>query len=263
MTNIANDIDEQDELDFFTNPQLVEKAMQESNRGNFRPKYLHFIADIKGSPIQPWQRTLQNGTEVKAVMLEFTNMEVLECVRGEVFADDSDDYIMNLPRNPSSNSEVALMVASAGLVDPKIKSLRHFAGLKKVEFEERAHHYTTRRPTHKETDVTSDNYGKDVWEDVPVTVYYYHVVSIGGSNKGTPKKSTEITLAGRAAAMTIIVNAGADGISTTDFGKAAVRDKIIQADTALMAAIEDGSFISKSVEDGTLKTEDGVITSVA
>lgn len=255
MTN-----EEYDELDAMTNPEMVKKAMVENQRGKNRPVFLDIICDIRPVEVVKYDGDDGNGGTREKVSLELTNIRVNRCKAGEVFTDTDYTLEMNWPKQPNDNVEVALMVASAAKVDPKVNSIRKFPGLKNVHLVEEAHPWTIQVKRMDEfNEPVLDDKGKQVYDKQQLTTYYYAVKGIGGKASvnqpdSKPKEVVKATEEQIAVAITLI-ESEADGISDSDFNKAAMKNEVLKGNVdALMngSLIADVIATGKIVRDGEL-----------
>jgi hypothetical protein len=250
-----------------SNPQAVKQAMEEQERGSFRPKYLNFSADI-GDLIGPYKETVgtDNQTEVTRIALPLKNLNITKSTEALQIVEDKLE--ITWPDNPKDSDEVVLMVASAMAINPEINWIGAFSGLKQVFFEERVHLYDSRAETDeimmKDGQPVIDkksNKPRKVWKDVKRKRWYYHVLAIGGAPKET-ETSDEPSELGIAKALSIIIDAGEEGIEEATFKGKALRDSDIQADSVLMKQItsKDSIFIANMVEAGKVLREGDKLT---
>lgn len=243
MTTEALDL-----LDRLSSPELAQKAEKDANRPFDRFPGKSFKADIPSQELDVISRR-PTGSNFDQWGIYLT-VDVTEVFDGNVEPGEHQLWIRT--SNPTTrdgkenkrtlNSELVQMVTAAG------RSVRSWPGNKGVTFTEDTYDYFT----DKNTNVKGPD-GKDIWErNVPASTYFYRLNFSGVTVGNGSKPAAEPTEEAVEKAMSLIIDAGDEGVAEVVFNLACSKDPLIKKDAACIGYISSGSFAKDMIGAGRI-----------
>lgn len=255
-----------DELDRLSSPEEAQKTEDNRNRPRSRNPLRWFKADILGTgPDLTIENRSMGSWEERGVWLDVLVKEIyrsdppIEEMNQKIWVRYPNSRRDGKPSDPDINSEPVLMVDAARSSDPSVTSIRSLPGRKGVVFKEEAHHFTYTKNTN--TNVPDpERPGQTIWdrEEKQATTFYYSLdfANPPGRNYGvSPSEPTTPSEEGQAKALSLIIDAGEEGIEEAAFGLAAMKDAVVKKDKVLIGAIADGKWASEMIASGKILRE--------
>lgn len=249
MTSEALDL-----LDRLSNPTNIKQAALERDRPQDRFPATHFKADIlgKGSDLEVTTRRPQGSNFDQTGVWLSIDVKEIYAGRGEL---GEQQLWVRVPaqrqdgrQDANDNSELGQMMLAANANDPTITSIRNLPGRKNVEFKDDVHKFMGRQ--------RNDQTGE--WSDREFTAWFYRLNFRGGVSNGTtatavPAKA-QPTEAAINRALTMIKDAGADGIKEVEFNMAVTKGK----DALPPVYVAEGTFVGDN-HDKVLRDGDKLV----